>query len=515
MSENSRIAKNTLYMYIRMGISMFVGLYTSRVVLHVLGVEDYGLYNVIGGIIALFTVLNNALVNTTSRFITISLAKDSHKVSRQIFNMTLLMHFCVGVFIVVVGESVGLWYLHEKLVIPAGRGHAAEWLYQFTVVAAFLSTVNVPYNASIIAHEKINVYAILQIIDTFLNLGIVIILQFVSFDKLVFYGALMFLVKVFNFGVNYIYCYRKFQEVKFLFYWSWERFKEMLNFVGWAIIGNFSAMFFTQGVNLMLNAFCGPAVNAARGIAVQVQSVVAQLANNIQTAINPQIIKNYAINNLMRMHMLICSSTRYCFYLLLIFILPLELEADFVLKLWLGIVPDHTVNFVRMILVVVLLESYVNPMFTANIASGKLKIYYLSVSIISFSFMFITFYALKITNIPESVFFCFIIQKVIGIVVRVFVMWKQVGLTPKEYLSKAISPTFLVAIISIIIPLVFHILLYNELQRFFIVLLISLSSTSIAIYRLGLTKEERLFAFTFVKTKLSAVLKKGNVKQLN
>ena len=403
MSDNSRIAKNAIFMYVRMAITMLVGLYTSRVVLRTLGVEDYGLYNVVGGIIALFTVLNNALVNTTSRFITVSLAKGNANGTRQTFNMAFLMHLVVALFLVTTGESVGLWYLDHKLVIPAGRELAAGWLYQFTIVSAVLGTLTVPYNACIVAHEKINIYAILQIIDSVLKLGIVFIIQVAPYDKLIFYAVLTLSVTAFNCAFNYIYC-KKFEEVQFMFYWSREKFNEVLKFIGWALVGNFSHMFYTHGINLMLNAFCGPSVNAARGIAVQVQGVVSQMAHNVQTAINPQILKTYAVNELDRMHMLICVSSRFCYYLLLLFSLPIMLEADYILYLWLGMVPEHTVNFIRLTLMTVLLDAFINPMFTANLASGKLNIYYVRISGVSFSFMVITYFAIKYTLIPESTF---------------------------------------------------------------------------------------------------------------
>ena len=491
-------------MYIRMAFSMLVGLYTSRVVLQVLGVEDYGLYNVIGGIISLFTILNSALINTTSRFITVSLAKGDLQDTRQIFNMAFLLHFFVGVFIVIMGETVGLWYLHTKLVIPEGRELAAEWLYQFTIVAAFFTTINVPYNATIIAHEKINFYAIIQIIDVFLNLAIVLSLKVAPFDKLIFYALLILLLKILNVVVNYIYCRGKFEEVKFLFYWSWKKFKEILKFVGWALVGNFSNMFYTQGINLMLNAFCGPAVNAARGIAVQVQSVVTQMANNVQTAINPQIIKTYSTNNLDRMHMLICASSRFCYYLLFIIALPIMLEADYILHLWLGIVPDHTVNFVRLTLVAVLLDAFINPMFTANLASGKLNLYYIPISVISFSFMFITYFAIKTTRIPESVFYCYLMMIVLGVIVRVFVMRKQVQLAKRKYVKNALLPAIAVTCIASILPIVCHLSIEHDLVRLIVTLIVSVISVAVVVLTVGMTKSERQLGLSYVKGRLES-----------
>ena len=498
-------------MYIRMAFSMLVGLYTSRVVLQVLGVEDYGLYTVIGGIISLFTVLNTALVNTSSRFITISLAKGNDRETRQIFNMALLLHFFVGLFIIVLGETVGLWYLHNILVIPEGRGLAAEWLYQFTIISAFLSTINVPYNATIIAHEKINVYAIIQVIDVVLKLVIVFLLKVTPFDQLVFYALLVLLVTVFNVSVNFIYCHRKFIEVRFLFYWSWKIFRDILKFIGWALVGSFSNMFYTQGINLMLNAFCGPAVNAARGIAVQVQNVVGQMANNVQTAVNPQIMKNYAVNDMARMHMLICASSRFCYYLLLLIALPIMLEANYILELWLGLVPEHTVNFVRLTLAASLLDAFINPMFTANLASGKLNLYYIPVSLVSFGFMFITFFAIKLTGIPESVFYCYLTMIVLGLIVRIFVMKKQVQLNPLKYIKKAIFPAAVVTVLASILPAYTHFSINNDLVRLIVTLITSVLSVVFFVISVGVTKAERDIGLSYIRRKIEVLRHKNTI----
>lgn len=501
-ANNKRIAKNTFFMYLRMAIAMLVGLYTSRVVLQVLGVEDYGLYNVIGGIIALFTVLNAALVNTTSRFITVSLAKGDARDTRQIFNMALLLHLFVGAIIVILGETVGLWYLHARLVIPEGREVAAEWLYQFTIISAFLSTILVPYNAAIVAHERLNIYAIIQILDVILKLGIVIVLQYIVFDKLIFYAFLILLVTVFNFGFNYVYCHNFFAEVKFLLYWNGKIFKEILKFIGWAVVGNFSSVFYTQGINLMLNVFCGPAANAARGIAVQVENMVRQFANNVQTAINPQILKSYAVKEMDRMYYLIMASSRVCFYLLFLVSLPILLETDFLLALWLGNVPDHTVNFVRIILTSVLLDAFVNPMFTANLASGKLAVYHGTLAILMYGFMFITYYTIKTTRVPETVFLCYLIASVIGYVMKIFILNFQVGLKPMIYVRGALLPVLFVVAASVIAPLIVRYFMSGGWIEFFTTSLVSVISVFLAVYYIGVQKGERDLIQNYVKKKM-------------
>lgn len=507
IQDNRRLAKNTAYMYLRMGITLVVGLYTSRVVLRVLGVEDFGLYNVIGGIIAMFMFLNNAMVNTTSRFITVKLAKGSLQEQQDIFNMSLLIHVLIAFVVLLFGESIGLWYVHNKLVVPNGREFAAMWLYQLSVVSCVVSIIIVPYNAEVIAHEKMNVFAAIQIIDVVLKLLIVIVLQYTPFDKLIFYGTLLAGVSILDFAMCFVYCRKRFPETRLAYYWNRSVFKEMMNFAGWAIVGNFSYLFYTQGLNLMLNAFCGPAVNAARGIAVQVESVVKQFANNVQVSINPQILKTYATNEMERMHTLVCASSRYCFFLLLFISLPIILEADFLLNLWLGEVPEHTVNFIRIILVVVLLDAFINPMFTANLATGKLKQYYIPVFSLSFSFMFITFFAIKLTRIPEIVFLCYFVLSFLGVIIRIFVMNKQIHLTPSTYIKKVIFPSVTVTILSVIFPSATYIFVAGEWARFLLTLSASMFSVGVVVYFVGITNVERQFVNQFVKNKIEFIKK--------
>lgn len=497
--DNKRLVKNTAYMYLRMGISMIVSLYTSRIVLQVLGFEDYGLYNVIGGIIAMFTFLNSAMVNTTSRFITVRLAKNNITESMQIFNMALLIHVIIALIILLLGETIGLWYLHNKLIIPEGREYAAEWLYQLSVATCLLSIIGVPFNSSIIAHEKMNAFALIQILDVLLKLVIVIALIYAPFDKLIFYATLFAGVSLLNFILYYLYCRRSFAEVRFKYYWNKSFFYEMMGFAGWALVGNFSYLFYTQGINLLLNAFCGPAVNAARGIAVQVESIVKQFANNVQVAINPQILKSYATNEMQRMHSLVCASSRYCYYLLFLISLPIMFEADTLICLWLRTVPEHTVNFIRVILAVVLLDAFVNPMFTANLATGKLKQYYIPVFSLSFSFMFITFFAIKLSRIPESVFVCYLMLNIIGVIIRVFIMKMQIQLSPSLYLKKVIMPVALVTLISIIPPYMCHVLIENVWARMFVTIFICIISTGTTIYCIGISNVERQYVNKFIK----------------
>ena len=501
-NQNKRIAKNTIFMYIRMAITMCIGLYTSRAVLQALGVEDFGLYNVIGGIVSMFIILNGAMVNTTSRFITIYLAKEDELQTCKIFNMASLVHVVIAVLVVLFAETIGLWYLENKLVVPEGRMFAAHWLYQLSILSAIFSILYVPYNAAIVAHEKMGVFAFIQIADSALKLIIVLLLAYSPIDKLIFYATLLTILSIADLCIYFIYCKRHFAETEIMFYWNNSVFKEMMGFAGWTLVGNFVNFFYTQGLNLLLNAFCGPAANAARGIAVQVENVVKQFANNVQVAINPQILKSYSLNEMDRMYSLIMASSRYCFFLLYFLCLPIMLEANFILHLWLGIVPEHTVNFIRLILVIALFDTFVNPMFTANLACGKLKLYHFPLSILMVAFMFVTYFAIKLTGIAESVYVSLLTVTFIGYIMKIYIIDRQVGLKPKVYIKNVLKPVCLVVLISPILPFYIHSLLDEGWVRLLATGFACVVSVTAAIYVLGVSQAERKFVVTFVRNKL-------------
>lgn len=502
-NQNKRIAKNTIFMYIRMAITMCIGLYTSRAVLQALGVEDFGLYNVIGGIVSMFIILNGAMVNTTSRFITIYLAKEDELQTCKIFNMASLVHVVIAVLVVLFAETIGLWYLENKLVVPEGRMFAAHWLYQLSILSAIFSILYVPYNAAIVAHEKMGVFAFIQIADSALKLIIVLLLAYSPIDKLIFYATLLTILSIADLCIYFIYCKRHFAETKIMFYWNNSVFKEMMGFAGWAVVGNFSSFFYTQGINLLLNAFCGPAVNAARGIAVQVENVVKQFANNVQVAINPQILKSYSVGDMDRMYTLVMASSRYCFYLLFILSLPIFIETDFLLNLWLAEVPEHTTSFVRLILSIVLLDAFINPMFTANLACGKLKVYHLTLSILMYSFMFVTYFAIKLSMIPESVFISLLVATIIGVIMRFFILEKQIGLKVSSYIHNVVIPVAKVVILSIILPNLVHLMIHNEIISFLATSIVAVLSVAITVYLFGIKSDERIYVLNFIKKKLN------------
>ena len=376
-SSNKRIAKNTLLLYARMLLLLAVSLYTSRIVLATLGIEDYGLYNVVGGIVVMFTFISKAMGNSTSRYITFALGKGDKAELKNVVGVSFFIHWILAGVILVLAETVGLWFLYNKMVIPEARMTAAFWVYQFSVVSCMVSIISVPFNSMIIAHEKMGAFAFISILDAVLKLLIVYLIQISSFDKLIFYAALLLGVMILDRLIYQVYCHRHFEEARNIKYQKSGLVKQMTSFAVWSLVGNLSYVCYTQGLNILLNMFFGPAVNAARGVAVQVESVINGFVTNFQTAVNPQITKSYAADEKGRVRDLLFLSSKFSFYLLLILCLPVFLEAPAILGLWLVEVPDHTVNFIRLLILIMMAQSLHNPVSMIKSATGQIKAYQL------------------------------------------------------------------------------------------------------------------------------------------
>ena len=501
--NNRRIAKNSLMLYLRMFFSMAVALYTSRVVLRVLGVDDYGIYNVVGGVIVLFSFMNVAMSGATQRFLTFDLGKGDAAHLKRVFGTALQIHAVMALVVLLLGETVGLWLVMNKLVIPPDRMDAALWVYQMSVAACMVSVVGIPFNACIIAHERMKVFAAVSMMDVTLRLGVVGVLAVAPCDKLVLYAVLVLCVQVLVQVVYGVYCRLQFGEARISFRTDRGLWREMSGFAGWSLCGNVAYVLYTEGVNIVLNLFFGPALNAARGIAVQVQGAVSGFVANVQMAVNPQITKSFAQGNLARMHSLMFGSSKFCFFLLLIIALPLGIEADAVLGVWLVRVPAHTVWFLRLVLGVMLVETLANPYMVTNQATGKIRLYQLVCGGILLCIVPLSYVVLKLGACAESVYVVYLVMAVLAQVARVLIMRRLIDMPFLTYCRKVLMPVAVVAAVAPVLPLLVYASMPTGVVQFLVVCTVSVISTSLAIWLLGLTREERMFIASLVQRKLS------------
>lgn len=503
-ANNKRIAKNTLLLYFRMLFMMAVSLYTSRVILNTLGVEDFGIYNVVGGVVAMFGFLNGSMSSATQRYIIFALGKGDEKRLQTVFSTTLQIHTLIAAIIVTLGETIGLWFLYNKMQIPTERMDAAFWVLQFSIISTVIMIVSVPYNAAIIAHEKMSAFAYISVLEVVLKLAIVYMLVVFSVDKLILYAFLILAIQVFVRFCYSIYCHKHFKETKYIHVWDKPLFKEMTSFAGWSLFGNLSGVLFSQGLNMLLNVFFGPIVNAARAVAVQVQNAIQQFVSNFQMALNPQITKTYAQNEMEEMHKLMYRSARFSFYLLFFLSLPVLFETEFILTVWLNTVPDNTVIFLRIMICTSLIYAIANPLIVANQATGKVKIY----QAVCGSILLMIFplsYVLLLLGCPAySVFIAHFVMEAIAQLARMIILRPLIGIGIKDYIINIYARIALVVVSSIIPPFIVYNVMDSEIVRFFVTCIICVMSVSVCAYYLGLNSNERIF----VMSKVQGILNK-------
>ncbi len=497
--NNQRIAKNTLLLYGRMLLTLVVSLYTSRVVLNTLGVEDYGIYNVVGGIVTMFSFLNGAMVTSTQRYLTFELGKGNHEHLRTVFSTSIQIHAILALIIVILGESIGLWFFYHKMIIPESRMTAAMWVFQLSIVTMVIQVMSAPYNAVIIAHEEMNIFAVISIVEAVLKLAIVYVLLIGTIDKLILYAVLVAFVQLFIRFLYTKYCDKHYPETKLINGFDKGLVKEMGEFAGWNIWGNLAGTLFGTGLNLLLNMFFGPIVNAARAVAVQVESAIGMFSSNFLMAINPQITKQYAQDNMQEMHRLIFRASKFSFFLLVILSLPVFLETEPILTLWLKIVPDYTVPFLRILLGIVIIDATARPLMTAAASTGDVKRYQSTVGGILLSIVPIAYVVLKLGGDPVSVYIVHFSVCVIAFIARLLIVRPLIQLSLREYFFSVIAPCFVVVIVSVSLSLLVKAFLPNGLVFSLIVCFLSFFFASLATFYLGCTTGER--AFLIAKTR--------------
>lgn len=493
--NNKRIAKNTLLLYVRTLFTMLISLFTSRVVLNTLGVTDYGINNVVGGVITMLGFLTGSLSSASSRFITFELGRGNMAVMKRTFGNIITIHFALAGLVLAVGETVGLWFVSTQLNIPAERATAASWVYQFSVLSAILGVISVPYNAAIIAHERMKAFAYIGIIDAVLKLAIVYMLLIIPFDKLIVYSFLFFCIQVFDRVVYGVYCTRHFEETCVRFCFDKKQFCEMMSFAGWSFFGNGAYMLNTQGVNMLINIFFGVALNAARGIASQVQGAVMQFVNNFTVAVNPQITKSYATGDMDYVYKLVCRGARFSYFLLLIFVVPITCEADYILKLWLKIVPDHAPAFLCLSLFGALMDLLSKSILTAVSATGNIKRYQIGVTVVGGLIFPLTWIAFKLGYPAESTYVILIIIYFFQNFVRLYFAKVQLRFPVKLYIFDVMLRTAVVTALSFILPLIIVWNMESGFMRLCITCIVSVISTSAVISTCGLEKSERAKIF--------------------
>ena len=504
--DSKRIAKNTLLLYGRMALIILISLYTSRVILQTLGVTDYGIYNVVGGVVVMVGFISGSLDGATSRYITFELGLKEKGNPLHIFRCAITIHYILAAIVLLVAETVGLWFVIEKLVIPPTRLTAALWVYQCSILTVVISIISSPYNALIIAHEKMGVFAYISIMEAALKLAIVYLLLAVNIDRLILYAVLLLAVQV---GIRFIYstyCNRSFPEASGRWLWDKRKSREIFNYAGWTLNGSLAVMGYTQGLNILLNLFFGPAVNAARGISAQVQSAVSIFCSNFLTAVRPQVTKSYAQGDLDYMHRLIIYGSKYGFFLILLTAVPILININYILHLWLGEVPAHTATFTSIMILVGMNNALRTPTLMGIHATGDIKKFQIIESSLLLTVVPVAYAFLKWGHVsPETVFFIYLIIEIITQFARVWVVYPRINMPKRAYLTKILLP-----LSKVCIPLLafgYIVYTYKPTQSF-VELLINIPAcilfTLLCEYTLGMGKKERELA----NSKIKAVIQK-------
>ncbi len=493
-ANNKRIAKNTLLLYFRMLFLMLISLYTSRVILNALGVEDYGIYTVVGGFVMMFSMLSGSLSAAISRFITFELGTGNTEKLKRVFSSSVTIQAGIALVIIAIAETLGLWFLNEKMVIPENRMAAANWCFQFSILTFAVNLISVPYNASIIAHEKMSAFAYISIMEALGKLSISWCISINPIDKLVFYALMVSFLSWIICLIYAIYCRKHFEECIYHFIYDHELLKRMFGFAGWNFIGASSAVLRNQGADVILNLFFGPVVNAARGIAVKMDAVITQFVTNFMMALNPQITKSYASGDMEYMFKLMFKGARYSYYILLLLTLPVILNTHYILVLWLKLVPDHTALFVQLILVLALSESISNPLVTAMLATGKIRNYQLVVGGLQMMNLPVAYICLYFGAIPESVVIVAIVISQLCLAARLYMLRRMINLKVGQYLKDVYLNVIMVTTIAAFIPSVMSLNLSEGFPHFILTSIVSIISTLLVVYFVGCSNSEREYA---------------------
>ncbi len=504
--NHARVMRNTALLYFRMALMMCINLYTSRVVLQVLGVEDYGVFYVVWGLVYIFNFINYSITASTQRFLTFELGTGNKRRLHEVFITSLHIHLIISLIVIVLCETGGLWFLTEKMVILDGRQTAAMWCFQLSVVTAVVEVMSCPYQSVIIAREKMSAFAYISILDAILKLAIVGMLLLTGHDRLIVYAILYTCEKLLIRMVYNLYCTRYFEESRYRWFYERLLFKKMSSFAGWSMLENLAYVLYTQGLNMLLNVFFGPVANAAQAAAGQAKNAVSQFSKNFQMAINPQITKSYASEQLEEMHLLVYRGSRLTFCLLIILCLPLIVEAPMVLDLWLKEVPDGTVDFLRLLLVVLIVQQVAGTLIAAISATGDIKKYQIITGGIMISVVPVAYFVLKMGGAPWSVFVVYLIIAVIAFIATLYIVLPRIRMRFIDYSYNVIKPCAAVLLLSLIAPFIIKQLTTPRFISSILNIAITVACTSILCYTMGIDKEMRIL----IKRKILKIIGKNN-----
>lgn len=510
MEENTkRVIKNASYLYIRQLIMMILSFVSTRIVLEKLGIDDYGVYNVVGGFVALFTILNNVLQSSTRRYMALAIGSKSHERIRVTFITSLFLHIMIGVVVVVALETLGVWILNNYLNIAPQRMFAANWVLQFSILTVFISITQTPYTAAVTAHEQFNVYAIMSIYDVCAKIAVLFLLVYLPFDKLITYAALMAIVSFTSCMIYRYYCTKKFPECsRIKFKINRDLTKEMLRFSGWDSVGNITSIANTQCITILLNLFFNTAVNAARGLASTVTSTVAQFVTGFVQAAEPQLVKYFVRNEMQEFNNLIFNVTQMTLFMLAIMAVPIWLEIDYVLKLWLGTVPQYTATFIK-ITIFICFITYSNTMLLkANVAIGRVRevsLYMIPASLVHLPLVYLV---LKLGWNPVSVYWVGSVPALMRLFIDLRILYRSVKFPVSEYLLKIFLKNLLIVVGSALIPFLVKSSLSEGFVRLIIVGFVSVIVTALAMWFFGLNKESKLLIKTAVVNRIPFISKK-------
>lgn len=500
--DNKRIVKNTAFLYMRMLIVLALSLYTTRVVLATLGIEDYGIYNVVAGFVSMFAFLNNSLANGAQRFYNFKLGEGKRDEISLVFSSSMIIQILLAVLLLILLESFGVWYINNKMVIPAERLTAAFWIFHCSVASLIFVVLQVPFSAAILAFERMDYYAVVSIIDAILKLGIVLALPLIGADHLIVYGILTLLISIVNFLLYASYCRIRFRGETMMI-WKIKDvtlMKEMTSLSGWNVFGTFAYMIKDQGLNVLLNSFFCPGVNAARGVAMQIHSALQGFSTNIVAAIRPQLVQSYSAGNKRRVENMMFSMSRLVFLMLFILSLPIVIELPYILKLWLsGNIPQYTVIFTDLIIVNMIITSMNTPLSQVVHATGKMKWYQIGTSIVICSILPISYLFLKMGYSPISTFVISIIITVVNQIVCLFLLRNIFPYSICLYFTKVVLPCVLLSIVTPILPFFLHCNMNEGFIRLLSVAGISMITTAILAYWLVLTKDEKKLISSYIE----------------